>query len=528
MMSADPAASPPAPKAPRLLRAASLGCLIAALAVVLVTTLCGPLKDDIAWLLYVADQWLQGRHLYVDLVEVNPPLIVWLCAVPVYCAHLLHIAPKLVAMPAFCGIVLLCAWITAGRLRSQGGAFADRPTVFAVIGCVLLLIPGAEFGQREHLLAAMALPYLALVSAELCGRPTPALRAALIGILAAIGCALKPRYVLAFGLVELFAVAQGLRLLRPVNVAAAATLGLYLLAVLAFTPTFFSEAVPMAFALYGATDVPFLGMLVECRVLLLGLLAAVCLWASHPDRPDATRRLGAGLVFAAGAALVCVIQGKNWFYHQLPGTLSTVLCLLGLIRLRIGPGWRWDARRLAPAALALVALLAFGLRAYDRLHPQIGLAWQGEDATQARLAALIRREKARSYVAFSEWIGLGFPVVNNTGVVWASRFDSMWPLHGMRGGHPPPGTELGTWHVADWVVSDFLRICPDLVAVDWRESADYVAYLSENESAFRRAWTLYRPIAAFNHLVVFRNSADAAHRAAAGCGTAVEARASGP
>jgi hypothetical protein len=70
----------------------------------------------------------------------------------------------------------------------------------------------------------------------------------------------------------------------------------------------------------------------------------------------------------------------------------------------------------------------------------------------------------------------------------------------------------------DWVVADFLRICPDLVAVDWRESADYVAFLGENEPAFRRAWRLYRPIAAFNHLVVFRNDADPVQRLAVDCG----------
>ena len=42
-----------------------------------------PLKDDIAWLLYVARRWMAGRELYVDLVEVNPPLIVWLSAIPI-------------------------------------------------------------------------------------------------------------------------------------------------------------------------------------------------------------------------------------------------------------------------------------------------------------------------------------------------------------------------------------------------------------------------------------------------------------
>lgn len=56
--------------------------LLVALGFVLFTTLGSPLKDDIAWLLYVARQWLAGRQLYVDLVEVNPPMIVWIPALP--------------------------------------------------------------------------------------------------------------------------------------------------------------------------------------------------------------------------------------------------------------------------------------------------------------------------------------------------------------------------------------------------------------------------------------------------------------
>ena len=34
--------------------------------------------DDIAWLLYVARKWMEGKQLYIDLVEINPPLIIWL------------------------------------------------------------------------------------------------------------------------------------------------------------------------------------------------------------------------------------------------------------------------------------------------------------------------------------------------------------------------------------------------------------------------------------------------------------------
>ena len=70
-----------------------------------------------------------------------------------------------------------------------------------------------------------------------------------------------------------------------------------------------------------------------------------------------------------------------------------------------------------------VAFVVFLVAAFQRLEPQIALAVQPEQNTVAKLEQLIRQQKARSYIAFSEWIALGFPVVNNTGVGWASRFD---------------------------------------------------------------------------------------------------------
>src|SRR5579883_1005972 len=53
---------------------------------IMFVVLGSPLKDDIAWLLYVSRRWLAGRELYVDVVEVNPPLIVWISAVPLQLA----------------------------------------------------------------------------------------------------------------------------------------------------------------------------------------------------------------------------------------------------------------------------------------------------------------------------------------------------------------------------------------------------------------------------------------------------------
>jgi hypothetical protein len=156
-----------------VLNAVCLAALTGVLGVVMFAALRSPLKDDIAWLLYVAHRWMAGKELYVDVIEVNPPLIVWMSAIPITVARVLGISQQLAAMSAFSAIALGCAWWSACMLRPMGGVFAGRIPVFAVIGAVLLIIPAADLGQREHLLVAAFLPYLIVFARTLPRRPAP-------------------------------------------------------------------------------------------------------------------------------------------------------------------------------------------------------------------------------------------------------------------------------------------------------------------------------------------------------------------
>ena len=114
------------------------------------------------------------------------------------------------------------------------------------------------------------------------------------------------------------------------------------------------------------------------------------------------------------------------------------------------------------------------------------------------------RDSAKTYIAFSEWIALGFPVVNNTGVTWASRFDSMWALKGELWRARQDGTAPREWPIRRLITRDFVANCPDLAVVDTREGINYVAVLSASNPAFAEAWSRYHQIAAFDGLRVLK------------------------
>ncbi len=486
-----------------LANAVSAVILAAVTGIVLFAALRSPLKDDIAWLLYVARRWLAGRELYVDVIEVNPPLIVWLSSGPLLLARWLDVEQQYVAMPAFAGVALAFAWWSACLLRPHGGVFAHRMPVFAVLGCVLLIVPAADLGQREHLLVAAFLPYLILFARTLDGARPGRLVSLSAGVLAALGCALKPQYALAFVALEGVAISRRIWPWRVASVAAAVTLTSYIVLVAIVCPAYLRRAVPMALALYGATDVTFMALLRDSAALLAAEgLAIVLWWRARGVLADRSLAL-AGLVFAVASSTVCFLDGKDWFYHRLPATVVTVLVLiLWTVAAAAHRPFR-GAPKLA-LAVAGLAVFLFGAAAVERLQPAVSQAVEPRVTTVARLEALIRLHHARTYIAFSEWIALGFPVVNNTGVIWASRFDSMWALKGEQWrAHIDPAAAK-EWPVAHWVAHDFIAGCPDLAVVDVRDKANYIGVLSAAEPSFARVWSRYKPIVSFDGLTVYK------------------------
>ena len=515
-------ANPRAPTTDRLalLSLVSLGIV---LAIILITTVRSPLKDDIAWLLHVAQDVLRGKRLYVDDVELNPPLIIWILMLPAELARLTGLSAKVLTDLFFAGAVISSAYWSAWLLKGYSAVFDNRAAVFAAIGAVLLIVPGVEFGQREHLLAAFALPYLGLFAQRLRQQHSSLAQAVGCGVVAAIGCALKPHYAIAFAGLEAVAARRGLKVWRPETACTLVLLAGYAASVVTLFPVYLSFIIPLARDLYGASDVPFGTLLLESHNLLLGqsIVLLLCLTRIGGARRDPL--LLALTVFGCGAIFAYFIEQKDWFYHRLPATIVVVLALTywtaGVLLDRTSSG----ARKLAGFAIAACALGVFGGAAADRLEPRLELAFGERTALESRIEDLIEHRRATRYMAFSQSLSPGFPVVDEAGAVWTSRFDSMWALRGalwrLRG-----GSRAALWLVRRWVVTEFVKGCPELVVVDDRDDLDYIRVLSAS-SQFAAAWSNYRQIAAFDGIRVFELTAghvidaEAAHSPALARGT---------
>jgi len=444
------------------------------------------INHDVAWFLYSVEAWFDGGRLYRDVFfEVNPPLALYLTVPPVFVARLTGLpAPDLFTGYVF-GLIGLSLWLVRSLLtRHAGLSDTARRGVLLSALLALALCPAGDFGQREHIMMILALPYMVLTAQRLNMGACPPHFAAPLGLMAALGFALKPYFLLLPIVLELHLLLVGRRLagvLRPETLALSAAGLLYGLALVWFTPEYLTRVVPFALQVFqqGFMGSP-AAALWRMETLFLPVLVVLHL---------ATRRSSANtaladvfVLAAAGLFLSYLLQMKAWSYQLYPMTASMVLAfgaiLSGGRKTNADPppaGWHGRIVRVAaPAAAAMLLILA-----------AMGVLRGGyQSEFVERLAPVVRKhaDGAAIYI-FSSNVSAAFPLVNATGVRWASRFPMQWLVPGLvrrraelaRQGaaEVPEGLRKVERYARDAVAADLTRWRPALIMVDDRRDKSY-------------------------------------------------------
>jgi hypothetical protein len=157
-----------------------------------------PLENDVAWYLYGASRMLEGARLYVDVIDVNPPLIFYVSALPIWIANLLGWSHVITAKLCFVSIALLSLVLSERLMRGGAPIVPDliRKIFLLALAFVFFIYIEDNFGQREHLMFMLVMPYI-LASIECAeGRSTRGISPVLLGALAGLGMAIKPHFLL--------------------------------------------------------------------------------------------------------------------------------------------------------------------------------------------------------------------------------------------------------------------------------------------------------------------------------------------
>ncbi len=392
------------------------------------------LNHDDAWYLYMGRRALDGGTLYRDVIDTNPPLIIYLMLPAVWVAGHLGLGVAAV-FKAYVYVACIASLLVSWRLLSfiDGVSAAGRRLIMTVF--VFAMLPMArviEFGQREHFMAMLTMPYVLAAIGRANRQPLPRPFAWLIGACAGLGFAIKPHSLLAWLSVELWLALGGRQRRswrRPEALGCVAAMAAYGLAVLVFVPQYLPLADKVR-QVYGGMNASgtFLFQLVDIRFWIVGLVLMALL------RFPATARTAPWVLFAAwtGFLLSAVAQLKGWNYHLYP---ARVVCLLFFVT---------TITVFLQSVPAMGAMVRGGLRGFGGGVIVALLAWGGRYVIESRVAAdadlvgqLIAISRAEApggpiaVLSMRAVIYPAFPAVIYSGAQWSLRHNSLWFLPGL-------------------------------------------------------------------------------------------------
>ena len=382
---------------------------------------------DVAWLLTVGEKVLDGQRLYADILEVNPPASMIIYWPAILIARTLGLTPE----PVLDALVALGAgaslWLARRALDGSGllRGVAGWP-LLVMAAAILLLLPLHNFAQREHIALICLLPALAVMATRAETAAVPRWLAALAGIGAGAAVSIKPHFLLAVLLPELYLVARARSLrsvLRIETFAAAAVVLAYALVVLAVFPAFLTEMLPIVRDVYlpvrhygaGILRMPALPVWIAT-----GLGLAFCVrWR------DWGPRLVVPYLASAGFVAAFLAQGKGWSYHGYPAVALALLTAAIALAHKIGtPAARPTG--LAPRLVEILFGVVLAVMAYQ------AALWFRDGRDSGTLASVVSRLVPQPrLIAISSDLSVGHPLVREIGGQWVGRVCSQWISEGI-------------------------------------------------------------------------------------------------
>ncbi|MDF2116673.1 hypothetical protein PY365_13885 [Roseiarcaceae bacterium H3SJ34-1] len=387
-----------------------------------------PTTSDTSWFITASEFLLDGKKLYIDIGETNPPASIWLYVPAVAFARLIGMKPE-IAVVSWIFMIMAGSFACAAAILARSGLSRrfDMVMMGATGLALFAILPGDTFSQREHIAALLILPFLAATLARVHNLQIgfPLMIAA--GLCGGVVAVIKPHFVLALELPVLvaFAARPGWRtIFSAENVTAGLVTVAYVASTLIFHPLFWHEVMRVNAVVY-------LPLADRGQGLWIALALAVALAPAcgiYSGRKF-LRRPGA-LCYAAflGFSVAFVLQGKLWVYHFYPAITIGILGVALAVLYRPAElqdestafgkaafaSRQWLTGIFIPYLAALFVLLTFSVFFFRQRDYE-------------PLAAAITRIKAAPSIAiFSGEIAVGHPVTRMVRGRWSMTQPALW------------------------------------------------------------------------------------------------------
>lgn len=454
------------------------------------------INQDTSWILYASGQWLNGAVLYRDVMELNPPLVFYLMVPAVLLARLTGLGDG-VALICTLSTVIFIALIWVRSLLERNTQLTDRQKTGLLLAAAfaLLVQPINLVGQREHFAVVLSLPYLLALTLHSGDRGPSRPEWIMLAAFAWFGLALKPFFFLIPLLISVVAAWQERRwqtLFSAANWTLAVLCAGYLVLIGLVHDAYIDTIIPMVTEVYFAYGRSALAVLVGGKfiefVFLLLFLAAL----SYGKRDNLV--LWRFVVWCVAGMLIYLLQFKGWISHLLPFTSAIILTV----------GWVF-----VTATRTLVTRVLLGILALSLVGSHLIQGVYKPNREPGLMSHLPEKAEETSFVVWTSVMWMSFPLVNESGAVWASRYPSQWLIPGAilklsssqcadRGPDSCSSARAVLEYARRTAVDDLIKYNPETVFVDnqkrkvgfGNENFDYIAFFSD-DPRFTEQWAFY-------------------------------------
>ena len=377
-----------------------------------------PINHDEAFFMALAGRLLDGGHFGKDIIDMNPPHVWWISAMPVWLARQtglrLEIAASVFTVTMAVLSIAAVARLTAGFKR------APRYLLLIFATLLVLFVPGYDFGQREHWMVLLTLPYIVARGCRTTNPTISPVTGVAIGVAACLGFCIKPYFLLVPAALEIWILARTRRprqLVRPETIAMAAAGIVYAAFTLTYARSYLEVEIPTALLGYWSYKSPMQEVLRSAFVLVAP--AAMLLGIGYWTRPRAAQvpPLAQALAVAGGASFVAaLVQSKPWAYHFLPGIVFLAFSAVVLLTAGNPRVERLALRRVAFVILVAMAVIPTAFAAVR--------AFEGTSGQVTRLADAFRNNPGPNKTVFGFITSPRdvFPAVVAAEMDWAAPF----------------------------------------------------------------------------------------------------------
>jgi hypothetical protein len=381
------------------------------------------IHPDVSWGLTMAEKLLDGQRLYVDIGEVNPPATTYLYVAPVWLARVIGLRAEFIVEALVFVAAALSLWL-AGRILLRASLLEGRDgwLLATIAAAALTILPGTQFGEREHIGLIVFLPYLAMGAARAMGRRPDFPMAIVAGLGAGLAVVLKPHLASAL-ICTAAAVALSVRswrLLFTIEnwIAGLVAAGYGAWVILAF-PQFVSDTLPLVLTVYVPVKASFGSLALNFATRLWIAALALIVWLKR--RAVLEPPFCLLLATSFGFAISFYVQQKGWAYQSYP------MLALAAIGLAIAFIDRWHGgptgtvgrtdNRWAALTCATIAGLIWGGT----------FCWMNAVIDHSGLAAAVRALKPHPKILeISEDLAVGHPLTRQVQGIWVGREPSLW------------------------------------------------------------------------------------------------------